>query len=374
MFSFFLFRFISSNWINFTPENYYVYMEEESKLSPIVALFTNSSNDQNLIDKFQHHSKNFNNINFTHIDCLKMDFCSTKVEIKVFPSIFLMQGQNFHYWREISLDGWKEQIKYDMIFNKNSVINLAESSTPLSTLIENVKNGGSVFHLDIAKEFQAVFIKFSQLVKYYNIFNTTSIYSIKKDNRFATLTSYYSTNCFTIRRIRPIEIDKFLDENKFSFYHRYFPNELKEVLLYSPFALIVTQNRSVLAEPYFAFNSQCHKIKFGMIDFITNKDFIKEFELENEKAPFIVGINIFKDCYSIFPIDADDTFYSNILNGQKCNRIGRKYGIYPMKSQSPLSMSTFALSFASVFAIFYCIASTKNSKDTSMPELKKKYD
>lgn len=363
---FFLFLFCSSKWWNFTDADFYVYMQEDSKLVPIVGLFTNSSQSNTIMENFKNFSTNFQStykIDFTHVDCLKTNFCNTKVQISEFPSIYLIQGPLYFYWKKIEITNWESEINNFMNSNEPELLANNEYS------LEKVQKGGSLFQLTIQKQFKTVYNFFCKYITYYRIFNSSFTYSINESIQAATITCYFSENCFIRQRIRPIEIESFFEENKFSFYHVYHQNEIKNYIEISPFAFIVFQDQSQMnfsSEKVFdTFKQQCSKFKFGFIDSKKNQNFIKEFSLENKTLPFVFAINVFENCYSTFSIDANRTFYDNVYNGENCEKIGRKFNLIPKSPKKSFTMLSFALTFGFVFAFIYCISTSRREEPFS---------
>lgn len=360
---FYFILFASSKWWNFTDADFYVHMQEESKLLPIFSLFTNSSSSNSIISlfkNFSHHFQSQHQIDFTHIDCLKTDFCTTQAQILEFPSIYIIQGPDYFYWKKIKTDNWTYEINNIMTLD-NTLFEIKNDE--LTNSLDLPKRGGSLFQLTIQYQFKAVYRQFYKFIKYYKIFNSSFICSYDENIQAATITCYYSRNCFNRRRIRPIEVETYFEDNKFSFYHIYNQKELRDFIETSPFAFVIFQNHEQMIDSqekvYGRFNSQCNKFKFGFIDSSMNKYFMKTFSIENLSQPFIFAINIFKDCYSTFEIDANDTAYNNVYDGINCQRIGRKFNLIPRKPKTTFAMLSFVLTFAFVFAFFYCIATSK---------------
>ena len=375
LFLFFIINLSFSKWWNFSDSNFYVYKKEESKFNPIVALFTNSTPDSFILEFYQFSINHFNNsvVDFTHIDCLNNDFCKTQKYIQGFPSIYLIQGNHSRYWKRLPIDLNQLKQEIDDSLSK-SYISKIESQNELNDHLKLVKNGGSLFHLDTQDMFKAVNHKFEEVTHYFHIFNSTFVYSHSNIN-VPTITSYYSLNCFQIKRIRPIEINNYVKNNLFSFYHRYDSNELKELLNTSPYALIVTTNETYNYDLYEKYNSQCHKFKFGYVDYSVNMDFIKEFKLDNEigNIPFVFLINVFKNCYSIANITVTDKEFENILKGESCIKIGHKFNLHPIRPKKKYSMSIFVILITIFFGVIYFIFSSKEtSKFPNRNEFKPK--
>ena len=154
---FYLFWFCSSKWWNITSDESYIFMQEESKLKPILILFTNSSQSISIISTFKDFSINFQNkhqIDFAHIDCLKTNFCTSHVQVNEFPSVYLMQGPNYFYWKKIMITNLESEINNFMNFNEPELVS---DKHQLSKSLQKTKKGGSHFHLTIQQNFKTVF-------------------------------------------------------------------------------------------------------------------------------------------------------------------------------------------------------------------------
>lgn len=360
----------SSKWLNYSDYNYYVYFQEESRFLPIFTLFTNSSSSDDLIPQFHFFSNTFKNdyeLNFMHVDCLNSSLC-LKFGIISYPSLYFIQGPNYYYWYKCLSNDFSKEISN--FFGPLRYTSIEDAS--LSNFLESTQNGGSFFHLRIRPEFKTVLIKFKESASYYHIFNSTFAYTTTNIDA-ASITSYYSENCFTYRRIRPIDIDVFCDKNKFSFYHIYRSFEIKTFIENDPYIFVVFTNREDLPLLRKAllekFNLFCHRFKFGFIQHDEHLDLLSHFSLENETVPFIFGINIFQDCYSHYPIDSNITFYNDLLDGKNCLRIDFKYSLLPNNPKARLTMLSFVTTFAITFALFYCLAINKRPKQCNYEQI-----
>jgi hypothetical protein len=224
MISSFLFSLVAG-WWNFSHRDFVITRQEQSKTNPIITLFIGETGHDEA-DLFREYILSCPDVTTTVVNCSESEFCNI---VSISPPLFvIIRGPFSRYWtrtREMSSEIWTKLIEVEL---SDAVVRLTEHEKVFE-LVDRRKNyGGSFFHLVVLNESLAVFRTFRSWAKYYRIFNCTCSYSVE-DTPAPVLAVFLARNAKRARRVRPIEIEAFMTQHRFSYAHEYDLTELLEL-------------------------------------------------------------------------------------------------------------------------------------------------
>lgn len=333
-----------SAWWNFSHRDYVIEKLEESKRKPLIALFTDSNTSQSLLTEFQAFTNSLVlNVTATHINCSNSSFCNSLPTFPI-PSVQIIRGPTAKYWSkttELKESCWLELLNSSM----PSLSKEISSSAELNESIAKTVNGGTSFHLVTSNRTRTALRMYREAAEYYSIFGCSFTYSLDATG-FSLLAGFRADRAVIKKTIRPLHIEKFIADNRFSLSHVFDYNEFLIVIKERPIVLLLKN----ITNPYSNISFELYSdFNFGFMDLDSNP---KMRSLFGDDIPLIIGYNARRDCLVQSEVINND-FLENVAKTRDCmavSVIGRnfRFGEHPGRSWP------FGLVAVFIFGIIGC--------------------
>jgi hypothetical protein len=315
----------------------------------VIALAT-TGETEDLMTSFRYFCDShpeFANITMTHINCSDSDFCTTHFLAPI-PGLYGLRGSLSKYWRvtdQMDVNAWAKFIRSEF---KPATL------TPISDIQSQLQSGGSFFRLRTPNLSQTLLRTFQRVANYYQIFGCT-FELLFVDISAPILTAFMGPRVTAEKRVRPIELDPFIDSAKFSIFHEFDFQEFLELAKGANIiAWLKTDNSSM--NPFLDFEDSDSSYRFGVLNFYANPELRHRFQIAvNETATFI-GFSYVFDCAVLTDTLPNESFYADLRTGQNCLPQRFLGGRYPRRTKSPSQAWITALfSFGVLMGISYFV-------------------
>lgn len=321
---------------------------ESSKRKPIFALFFNGTHEMKA--NMSQLASRYDSVEFTEIDCLlERDFCS-KYFCGELPSVRLIRGGDPAYWRS-PLGEWSEFLEVEM--------------TPAAVEQDVIPDGPrneTHFHLLLRPQSRKALQMFIAAADFYKVLGCSFTYSLK-GSEVPVLTAIMGRGFNVSTRVRPLEIEPFIEHTRFAASHVFTPLEFIAFSELNPMILFVRNGN----EPN------------PILPLLTNMDMGLRFgemlraDCEDTfpmPVPQFIGFNRALNCIVYTDNVSDVVFYRNVLRGQNCSgHLSRTRA----NSQSPLRSALLVITSGGAFfavAYFGFVRTRRQCVSSQAPKLK----
>lgn len=184
---------------------------------------------------------NRSDIYLSKVDCADERRACGKFQIRGTPTMLLIMGNDRDYWPESperGAEGWDRWINMSIA---PSVIRV-RSFDDVTPALNDYKNGGSVFYLEVPSEDHPYFLKYKEISRTHKFYESKFYYALGSGPK---LTGYTSKFC-SIKFSGSVEkMEEFITNNKFSAAHKFTDKELVDVGIRKPAAVLVTNKDSI---------------------------------------------------------------------------------------------------------------------------------
>jgi len=362
---------ILSIWWSFSDKDYLKY-ESNSLKQPIFAVFTSPScpHCKGIPERLQEYAEELGNesrVVFTAINCAKTKLCS-KIGVQGVPHFFLIRGKDQRYWgitRESKAQGWTNYLESQVGPVVHKMDTISEED------FNQIRFGGTHFHLVINETNSPILKKFSYLSAVYRIYGCGFSYSIDKDSN-TELNVYFSRSCYHKWNVTIDMMESIISSNLRSHYHHYDAFEFFTDAKSKPIFVIVTSNSDNSA--YYPLvsnvlsNNSCRGFHFGWASMDRDEWVMEASSHGISNKPFIFGYNKKNKCTYISKVGLQpisiDGIIENMTTSNSCRKIGKvKTGLPPLPMWIAFSFAIgTVLGLSIVYLFILIIFRTKTNK------------
>lgn len=351
-------KLVEGKWWNYTAEEYDA-MEDNSVNVPILAIATTPTCPYcikalpNFIN-FSETYKDADSYIFTVIDCTKSHVCA-RYGLKGVPTTIFIRGRDTRYWmapQHQDYEGWATFLDTHGQLQINEIVDVQD----LHSFDEQLRKGGTVFILSADRNQKRLIRIYKTTAKKYIHFGCKFIFKPSTEN--PALTAHLSETCDLTIPADPESIGAFIEEHKFSYFHKYSEDEFNKLKQDVP--VVLSMSNGSLFGPHGASinrlsRQKCGQIAFGIVDMTQEKGLVEKFGMSIQHSPFYVAVNKGNGC-SI----ASKTRLSGIveygviksvLKGENCGRLFPASAYLPEKPVDKLAILKFSTFFLSVVTL-----------------------
>jgi hypothetical protein len=305
--------FSLSTWWEFSHRGYVIEKVEESKRKPLLALFTDSetSNADTLIAQFRNFSTTdprVLNSTATHINCSNSQFCASLPQFPI-PCVQIIRGPFPKYWHrttDFNPLTWLELLNASIQALPAEI----DSAAELHASIANSVHGGTTFHLVTSNRTRTALRLYRTAAQYYGIFGCAFTYSLRATGS-SVLAGFRAEGVVIKTKIRPIQIEKFIERNRFSLFHNFDYDEFLIAIKERPIVLLLEN----ITNPYLNVSlERFSELNFGTMEIETAPELRRFF---GDEIPLVIGYNGRRDCL-LQNTSISNAFLEDVAKARNC--------------------------------------------------------